>query len=96
MNPEGKRHFNKHLKGRCEAPEGCNVKKGLTIDHFTPKCVAKMLGWSRKQLNDPMNRQKLCWDHHLMKDSVTPQVKEQVRFQLQGGFIDFGQHVVRR
>lgn len=82
--------------GRCEAPQGCNVTDGLTVDHFTPKCIAKLLGWSRKQIDQPANRQLLCWDHHKQKDSVTPQVKEQVRFQLKGGFIPFGQHIVRR
>lgn len=82
--------------GRCEAPEGCNVTEGLTVDHFTPKSIAKLLGWSRRQMDHPTNRQLLCWPHHQKKDQVTPQIKAQVQFQLKGGYIPFGKHIVSR
>ena len=96
MSPEQKGHLRNNITTRCEAPDGCSVTSGLTVDHFTPKCVAKILGWSRKKLNAPSNRQLLCWDHHLKKDSVTPQIKQQLKFQLSGGFIPFEKHVVSR
>jgi len=64
----------------CEAPyhtEGCNGI-GETKDHLTPKCIAKhVLGWSRKQIEDPANIQYLSKACHQEKDATTS-----VRFRL--------------
>lgn len=64
----------------CQAPyhaEGCNGI-GETVDHLTPRCIAKhILGWTRKQIDDPMNLQYLSKACHKEKDSTTVQ-----RFQL--------------
>ncbi|MBI2011895.1 HNH endonuclease [Candidatus Daviesbacteria bacterium] len=54
----------------CEYPEGCGVVdiKSLTIDHFTPKSIAKFLGWNRKKIGADENCQLLCEAHHRQKD----------------------------
>lgn len=80
---------------KCEYPQGCNETrfKELTVDHFTPKCIARMLGWSRKQVQDPMNKQLLCKEHHREKDESTPDKVFQLREQRKGRFIGFGEHL---
>ncbi len=70
----------------CEAPEhteGCNGY-GNTKDHFTPKGVAKLLGWSHKRLDNPMNIQWLSTACHRAKDSTTDKRVEILLDQLNG------------
>jgi len=95
-------HFSKAAKARlyeraggtCEHPGGCGESdiSWLQVDHFTSRCVAKLLGWTKAQANDPMNLQLLCRDHHLEKDASSRAKKEQVIYQMQGGMIGFGEH----
>jgi len=71
----------------CQHPKemgGCTETKRLTVDHHTPKCIAKELGWTQEQLNDPMNLQALCEKHHNEKDATTSHRLVQVRKQLKG------------
>jgi hypothetical protein len=44
----------------------------LTKDHFTPKCIAKKLGWSWHDINAPENIQWLTPKEHRNKDQTTP------------------------
>jgi len=65
--------------GHCEHPRGCNETKldKLTIDHFTPQCIAKIWGWTAEEVNDPLNLLLLCKEHHQEKDSKTPNIKQE-------------------
>ena len=74
----------------CEYPEGCDVKdvNKLEVDHFTPKCIAKILGWRSKRkpgvlkssgYNEPDNKQLLCARHHRDKDAQTPAMLSRVQ-----------------
>lgn len=73
----------------CEFPGGCDVTdiKKLTIDHFTPRCVARTLGWRHSAVNSIANLQLLCAEHHRMKDESTPRRYFAVLLQLSGGEI---------
>lgn len=64
-----------------------------SIDHFTPKCIAKLWGWSKKQTEDPMNLQYLNEYCHRLKDKATPDMKRQLLEQMKGKFIGLGEHV---
>ena len=64
--------------------ERCHL---TNIDHFTPKSVSKLLGWTRKQTNSPENLQWLSLECHREKDRTTPKRKELLHRQLKGNFI---------
>jgi len=61
-------------KRECEAPyhvEGCSGY-GETIDHHTPRCIArKILHWKKKQIDAPENIQYLSKACHREKDRTT-------------------------
>lgn len=79
---------------QCEAPEhveGCNGR-GSTRDHFTPRCIAKLLRWRDSQTNAPENIQYLSEACHTEKDRSTPRRLQQVRAQLSGRRIELGEH----
>jgi len=89
-----KRALYERAEGHCEWPGGCkesDITK-LQVDHITPRCIARLLGWSKVEANDPMNHQLLCVDCHRKKDETTRAKKEQVIYQMQGGMIGFGEH----
>jgi hypothetical protein len=78
----------------CEAPfhvEGCDGR-GSTRDHFTPRSIAKLLRWGTKRVNSPENIQWLSEACHAEKDRSTPRRLQQVRQQLNGRRLDFGDH----
>lgn len=57
----------------CEYPDCDEIRyKELTIDHFTPKCIAAALGWTKRRINAEENCQLLCLAHHREKDAQTP------------------------
>lgn len=63
----------------CEFPDCDVIKlKVLTVDHFTPKCIARELGWRRKDIIADDNCQLLCEIHHKDKDRTTAQRYELV------------------
>jgi len=81
--------------GPCEAPEhaeGC-TGIGSTKDHFTPKCIAKVLKWNQKALSHPLNIQWLSPACHIEKDSSTPARRNELLVQLNGATIGLGEHV---
>ena len=53
--------------------DGCNA---TNVDHFTPKCIAKVWGWNRKQTDAPENLQWLSRPCHTEKDRTTPKRKQ--------------------
>jgi len=74
------------MSERCEAPrhhKNCNGR-GETVDHHTPKCIAKIFGWKRKQINAPENLQYLSKPCHREKDRSTPKRKLLLQGQLKG------------
>ena len=76
---------------RCEAPihaEGCDGI-GSTKDHFTARSIAKLLGWTPKQINDRDNLQWLSPACHVEKDRTTPARKALLEAQLSGAEITF-------
>lgn len=80
---------------RCEAPfhtPDCSGW-GTTRDHFTPRSVAKLLRWKKKQIDSPENIQYLSSECHREKDKNTRDIKIQVKQQLKGRFIGFGEHI---
>lgn len=79
----------------CEAPVHTPSCNGIatSIDHFTPRCIGKLLGWSKKQIDSDENKQWLSQPCHASKDRTTPAKLQQVKFQLRGGSINFGQHL---
>lgn len=80
---------------QCEAPShvaGCNGK-GTTVDHFTPKCVARELGWTKDMVESWENKQYLSEACHKAKDKDTPARAALVRYQeKQGHEVKFGEH----
>lgn len=57
----------------CEAPEheqGCDGN-GISMDHFTPECIAKLWGWTREEINSHENIQYLSKECHKAKDRTT-------------------------
>jgi len=81
--------------GKCEYPGGCNEREfhRLTIDHFTPVCMGKLLGWQQAQIDDLSNLQLLCGYHHRLKDATTEAKKAQVLRQMAGRNIRYGRHI---
>lgn len=78
----------------CEAPthqEDC-YGVGDTRDHFTSKAIGKVLGWKPRQIGAPENIQYLSWPCHNEKDSTNMAKVNQLKQQLAGGTIRFGQH----
>lgn len=70
----------------CEAPEHVTACDGWakSRDHFTPKCIGKLLGWSEDQLDSPENIQYLSLPCHKEKDKDTALRKGILRQQLEG------------
>jgi len=65
----------------------------LTKDHFTPKCIAfKVLGWTYKQVNQPLNIQLLSDSCHIAKDKSTQDKLIQLQHQVSGNTIKLGEH----
>lgn len=80
---------------RCEAAVHARSCVGYanSIDHLTPRAVAKLLGWRKKELNNPDNLVPMFRPCHVMKDKDTAKVKIQVRWQLRGKYIGLGEHI---
>ena len=57
----------------CEAPYHVADCSGFgeSEDHFTPKCIARLLGWSSEEINSPDNKQWLSFACHSAKDLTT-------------------------
>jgi 5-methylcytosine-specific restriction endonuclease McrA len=64
--------------GHCQYEGGCEESdiNNLTIDHIISKCIARVRGWTRRQVNAISNLQLLCQMHHTEKDSETPKLRE--------------------
>lgn len=76
----------KYSYSDCEAPQhipDCSGR-GSTKDHFTPKCVAKINGWTRTRVNSLNNLQYLSPECHGEKDRDTALRKEVLLQQLAG------------
>lgn len=73
---------------QCEAPEHHPSCDGIgsTRDHFTPRCIGKLLGWDKKKINSPDNIQWLSPACHIAKDRDTPLRKEVLKMQLKEGY----------
>jgi len=80
----------------CEAPIHCDDCDGVgrTKDHFTPKCIAKLWGWSGKQIGAEENLQYLSEACHKAKDLSTPARFELAVEQMNGANIAFGEHQI--
>jgi 5-methylcytosine-specific restriction endonuclease McrA len=65
---------------------------GNTQDHFTPRSVGKVLGWTRKQIESPENMQALSQVCHSQKDSSTPKRLEVLRMERRGVIYSFEEH----
>jgi hypothetical protein len=81
----------------CEAPEHVSDCNGLgsTIDHLTPKCIARVLGWRRKKLNAADNLQLLSEECHQAKDRDTAMRRNLLIEQLEGRTVRFGDHFAK-
>ena len=64
----------------------------LTKDHFTPQCIAKVLGWSRYRTNRNNNIQWLTRPCHDDKDRDTAKRKDVLVSQLAGKNISLQRH----
>ena len=82
------------IERMCEAPVHVEACSGLgeTRDHFTAKSIAKELGWSRKQANNPANIQYLSEPCHVEKDRPTAHMRDLLVKQKNGLFIGLGDH----
>lgn len=66
--------FIKPMKDRvCEAPYHVADCSGVgeSEDHFTPKCIARLLGWTSEEIHSPENKQWLSFACHAVKDQTT-------------------------
>lgn len=92
---EDKEALYRRAGGKCQHPGGCTEREfyKLTIDHFTPVCLGRMLGWKQEQIDSFDNLQLLCKYHHTLKDALTPLKKLQIIQQRQGKFIPLGGHI---
>jgi len=83
------------MERRCEAEihaPDCDGR-GTTRDHFTPRCIAKLLGWSSEQIGSPENIQYLSQACHVLKDRSTPLRFQLLRSQLsKGHWVGLGDH----
>lgn len=93
-------------KRPCEAPahvencpcvscvsRDCQRCPLITKDHFTPKCIAKEIGWGYARTNRANNLQWLSEPCHIKKDSSTPARRNQLVFQMQGNVLRLGDHI---
>jgi len=78
----------------CQDCRGRNCQrcKKISIDHFLPRAVAKVIGMSNRQVSRLENLQMLSIECHRKKDSETPGMTEELRQQKRGRFIHFGEH----
>ena len=67
--------------------KNCDNCHELTIDHFTPKCIAKVFNWNRKTTSSHSNTQMLSVPCHRIKDRSTPQRFQLALQQRRGRFI---------
>lgn len=73
----------------CEAPvhnKDCDGV-GITLDHFTPVCIARLWEWDTEQINAPENIQYLSKPCHKDKDRTTEARLTLARKQLRGAYI---------
>lgn len=73
----------------CEAPvhnKHCDGV-GITLDHFTPVCIAELWKWKKDQINAKENLQYLSKPCHLDKDRTTEARLTLARKQLNGAYI---------
>lgn len=66
--------FIKRMKDRiCEAPYHIAACTGIgeSEDHFTPKCIGRLLGWTSEEISSPENKQWLSVACHAVKDQTT-------------------------
>jgi hypothetical protein len=69
---EAEYHVKDCLCQRCQR-RNCADCHQITLDHFTPKCIAKgILHWKPKQTNSDQNTQWLSRECHQEKDHTTP------------------------
>ena len=71
---------------RCQAPfhvEGCSGI-GNSLDHFTPQCIALILGWTKEKINSEENLQWLSKACHTAKDATTDDRKKSLLLQKAG------------
>lgn len=89
----GKEHHDNELV-TCQAPFHATSCDGIgrSKNHFTPKCIALKLRWTKAQIDDPFNIQWLSLACHADKDKSTPEKYYQLQEQLRGKFIGFGEH----
>lgn len=78
----------------CSAPEHTDSCDGVgnTQDHFTARSIAKVLGWSRRQIDSPDNLQALSQSCHRAKDMSTPKRLEVLRMERKGTVFSFEEH----
>lgn len=76
---------------RCRAFQ-CGGCKRTNVDHFTSKGIAKLLGWSKAQIERESNKQFLSYECHSAKDKHVPEEMAILRRQKQGKFIPIGGH----
>jgi hypothetical protein len=79
---------------RCGAPihaKNCDGV-GKSIDHFTPKCIGKLWGWTKQQINAQENLQNLSKACHKEKDKTTQARYVMAILQKKGANIPFGVH----
>jgi len=53
--------------GECCAVPGCNRADDLQLDHIWRGSLLAAIGWSPSAINDPINLQLLCPEHHADK-----------------------------
>lgn len=88
-------------------PDACRTCPKVNDDHFTPKSIAKLLGWSERyvgpeeseehrlkypSVEDPENHQWLSYPCHTEKDRDTSLRKTVLQRQLKGEDIPFDVH----
>src|SRR4030042_1574186 len=71
------------MKEKCQAEyhvEGCN---GFADNehHLTPRCIAKKLGWSRRQIESVDNKIPINFNCHVAVDKSTPERKNKQVFR---------------
>lgn len=79
----------------CEAPfhnEKCD-RVGVTVDHFTPECIAKLWGWTPDEINASENLQHLSRPCHNDKDRTTEARLTLARKQLKGAYISLAYYL---
>jgi hypothetical protein len=77
---------------RRQSCDGCH---NTNVDHFTAKSVGKALGWSKKQIDSPENKQYLSYDCHRWKDQNTAHYKQVAKKLSQGKEVRFGDEIYK-